>query len=119
MARRFVIGALGIVTLACLAVTGARSTAISADDAAAMKNGDLVARLENRISALEKRITVLEKQRDRGETKFLAQPFPRVIPGPGDPGLAPPRSFDGAWCYTILIDNNGQTAQMQRPNTQR
>jgi hypothetical protein len=113
MARRFVIGAFGIVTLAFLAVTGARSTAISADDAAGKKDGNLVARLENRITALEKRIAVLEKQRDRGETKFLAQPVQRI------PHMPQPPSFDGNWCYTILIDNNGQTAQAQRPQTQR
>jgi hypothetical protein len=113
MARRFVIGALGIVTLAFLAVAGVRNTAISADDAAGRKDGNLVARLENRITALEKRINVLEKQRDRGETKFLAQPVQR------EPHMAAPQSFNGNWCYTILIDGNGRAARTQRPQTQR
>ena len=117
MSRRLVIAALGIVTLAFLAVVSARSTAVSADNAAGKKD-DVVSRLENRIAALEKRIAVLEKQRARGETRFLYQPLPPVAPGPGNHPL-PPESYDRNWCYTILIDGNGQTAQTQGPQTQR
>jgi hypothetical protein len=25
--------------------------------------------------------------------------------------MQPPQSFDGNWCYTILIDGKGQTAE--------
>jgi hypothetical protein len=110
MARRLVIGAFGIAALALLAAAGVRNVAISADDAAAKKD-DIVSRLEKRITALEKRIAVLEKQRAHGETRFLAQPIPPVIPGPGNEGMQPPQSFDGNWCYTILIDGKGQTAE--------
>jgi hypothetical protein len=119
MARRFVIAAFGIVSLAVLAVASVRNVAVSADDAAGKKNGDVVSRLETRIAALEKRIANLERQRDRGETRFLAQPLHRMIPGPVNPNSQPPQDFDGNWCYTILIDGNGKTAQIQTPQTQR
>ena len=117
MARRLVIGAFGIAALALLAAAGVRNMAISADDAAAKKD-DIVPRLESRITALEKRIAVLEKQRAQVETRFLAQPIPPVIPGPRNHPI-PPQSFDRNWCYTILIDGKGQTAETSSAQLKR
>lgn len=113
MARRLAYGGLGIVVLGLMMVAGLRSQAVSADDASAgKKNSDVITRLESRIAALESRIAALEKQR--------AIPAPSVfVPGPsfspGDPNVVPPRNFDGAWAYTILIDGKDKNAAIAVP----
>jgi hypothetical protein len=111
MTRRLVYPGLGVIALGLLFLLGLRATAVSSDDpAAGKKDGDVVSRLERRIAALEKRVTELERKRDRGEIKFLARP--NLVPAPLGPQAEPPRpphSFEGNWCYTILIDGKQPT----------
>jgi hypothetical protein len=113
MTRRLLYGGLGIIALSFLAVVGLRCAALNAADASSgQKNGDIIARLEGRIAALESRIATLEKERATGGFNIQMQPGRRMIVPPIVAPEAPPKNFEGNWCYTILID--GSKGQVQR-----
>ncbi|HEX4073284.1 MAG TPA: hypothetical protein VHX68_19040 [Planctomycetaceae bacterium] len=114
MVRRMLYGGFGIIALSFLAVVSLRCAALNAADASAgQKNGDIIARLESRIAALESRIDTLEKERASGGFKNIqTQPAPQVIVPPFVEPHDGLKSFDGNWCYTILID--GSKGQVQR-----
>jgi hypothetical protein len=114
MTRRLLYGGFGIIALSFLAVVGLRSAALNAADASGgQKNGDIIARLESRVAALESRIATLEKERASGGFKNIQiQPAPQVIVPPRLEPQDGLKSFDGNWCYTILID--GTKGQIQR-----
>jgi hypothetical protein len=111
MTRRLLYGGFGILALSFLAVLCLRCAALNAADASSgQKNGDVVARLESRIASLEARIATLEKERAGGGFFIQNQRGPGVVVPRFIEPPVPPKTFDGNWCYTILVDGNGKKA---------